>query len=592
MAQSKYKLEIDDPETTYHEYKLIGAADLQINWEPNEDGWILYDKEVSPEMIFSGEAFQYLYLNIETQEEVRCTPLGIIVSMLCEGAWQILFTGTISMEDGNWDIANCTVTIPVLIDSDKTCIDNNEDTPVDLMSLISTRVDVELIGEGITFETVEHVQTMGTESGDYWPGSFDPLSVGWRAYYTRRQSVRSGRNRYYNTTTRWARERLVTGCAGLGPSGWMLIIDNCLHPDPLQRKRTWVRAPTIIDCFHEWEGGGTTWWRKECTVVGMPGSGGDALFLKNGMLFKDVLERLVQSACPFLTVRSDFFQINPDVVTSINYVTGQLSKVNHLIVFQNSDINYPQSSQGATKAITTLGKFMNALRYMFNVRFTIESNVLIIEHVSRYEADFGLDLTQPRYSKHLTKVMNYSYAKDNAPKQETWTWSDGATDGDFKGLPIVYNSSCGSTGADKTYAIDGVNTNVVFAIDRRDDSLLDNDGLTIVATEYSPTLDEYFILSENGILGEIAINNSLSTSHLLRDYHKYDRPFKTGVMNGQQTTFISVAPNKQGEPISIPFCCGDAFNPEDRITTPLGTGIVSKATFNFKTGMLDLDILY
>src|SRR5690606_14661947 len=137
-------------------------------WSPNEDGWIFYEPELSPGLTFTGEAYHFFYQH-ETSED-RCTPVEIIIEMRCEAGWENIFAGTGSMEDGDWDRVNGRVQFAPQEESAAACFERNKNVPVDLMALVSSRVEVNLIGEDVEFETVEHIQVDGNESGDYWPG--------------------------------------------------------------------------------------------------------------------------------------------------------------------------------------------------------------------------------------------------------------------------------------------------------------------------------------------------------------------------------------------------------------------------------------
>jgi hypothetical protein len=306
------------------------------------------------------------------------------------------------------------------------------------------------------------------------------------------------------------------------------------------------------------------------------------------MKLKDCFEAFAQKFCPGLTVKSEFFQINPDVVTATNYVTGQPSKVRNIVVFQKSDVKRPAVSGNATIANVSWEKFINAVKEIFNAQWRVEGSVLRIEHISYFSKAGGLNLTLPKYSEFVFGLEKYTYKTEEIPQREVFTFME-ASAGDFAGLPIEYTGGCAGKSI-KTHAVDFVTTDVELCMNNpaSDSGIVEDKGLVFIAC--SPT---NIILSEAPILGTTTkLNNSLGWAQLHRDYHKYYRALKAGVMNGHPTQFLSVRPLKKGATITVPLCCDDVFNPDDLVTTALGDGTVEKATYNFLDSTVALDLLY
>ena len=101
----------------------------------------------------------------------------------------------------------------------------------------------------------------------------------------------------------------------------------------------------------------------DCKVLGYEGG---TTSIDNGMHFSEVMKEILKGACPNLTLKSDFFQINPDNVSAINYVTGKTSTVNNIVIFQKSDVKRPTASGNASKLEITLENIS------FNSPFHIE----------------------------------------------------------------------------------------------------------------------------------------------------------------------------------------------------------------------------
>ena len=82
------------------------------------------------------------------------------------------------------------------------------------------------------------------------------------------------------------------------------------------------------------------------------------------MHLNSVIQVFVNQFCPNVQVVSDFFQINPQNQSEINYVTGQRTQTNNLILFQKSDVKRPNVSGNAWKAEWTFEKLMETLTFL------------------------------------------------------------------------------------------------------------------------------------------------------------------------------------------------------------------------------------
>lgn len=281
----------------------------------------------------------------------------------------------------------------------------------------------------------------------------------------------------------------------------------------------------------------------------------------------------------------------PDI--PINYVTGARSKTADILIFQKSDVKRPTDAN-ATQAKTSFEKIITALTRMFNCKWRFENGYFIIEHVSFFSKNLGLDLTLPKFKRFTDGFYQYTYDAAKIPQQEVFTFME-AGNGDFKGLPIKYSGACVTTSSKdttKTWAIDGITTDVQLCLDNpaSDSPIVSDDGLVFVATQTDGV--STWIISEAPILGGSTLNNSLAWAQLHRDYHKYYRPLRKGNMNGQDTDFFSVEPTKKGTDLVVPLCCDDTFNPDDLVTTMIGQGTVDKATFSFKDETIKLSLMY
>src|SRR5690606_27786527 len=132
-------------------------------------------------------------------------------------------------------------------------------------------------------------------------------------------------------------------------------------------------------------------------------------------------------------IKSDFFQINPENPSTVNYVTNAPSKVMNVMVFQKSDIKRPGAGASASRAEWTWEKLMQTLKFMFNVEWRIVGNQFVVEHVSWFGKNIGFDLTLSKYKKYLVGSRRYTYKNEDIPRQERWLWKEQTYGGDFPG---------------------------------------------------------------------------------------------------------------------------------------------------------------
>lgn len=581
--KNKYRYTLTDRLGTLIVFPL-GEGDFAIEWEPDkDDGKSTYKKGFKGEIIFTGETFFRLY-----QTELsgyRCEYQYMMIEKKCivsgSEVWAEFFSARMSLDDGDWDPDRCTVKLKFEEDKPYSCFEDNMTETLDLFPLIGLRRTIKLGAIESTIETSqwEHeLPTTATETDPYWGGGGVAGDTGWVAYY-------KWNNRHFPTSTQgawWAREVVTVLCPGNPGEEWIMIEDNC------GTDGTWKYArPVVVSDCNYFD------TNLYLCAISTPTSG---VQFDNGLPFDQVIQAFVTAFCPGKTVVSNFFQINPDVVSTTNYVTLEPSKVLLLTLYQKTDVKRPASTGNATKAEWEFGKLMQAIYFMFNVRWRIEGSTFRLEHTSYFTQGLGLNLLASKYDKYTDGKNGYSYKRGEKPKREIWKWYEQRSVGDFPGTPIVYEGACVATGGkmvEKTYTSDGIVTDVeyVLANPASDSGKVSDNGFVLIAA-YQDGFD-FYVLNEDPILDTIQRpNNTLALAQLMRDYHRYERPMKYGLLNNVKTFMLSTIKTKKGKKISIPFCCGDVFNPNEFVQTLLGQGQVDKAAFNFKTSMLDLDLVY
>lgn len=566
----------------------LGTGGFRREWTLEDGELYKYSETMPSRMKFTGPTYQDL-LTLENSN-LRCQFLTLLIERDCGAGWVTYFTGTFTLNDAIWDLDRCEVEVKLTKISPEQCFTDGKNDTVNLFELISARKTIRLYNGSLVVEKVTYTSvqsnTSNCSAAEVWQGAGTPQAGGWVAYYNY-YALQVGVVSKCNKETRWTRYKLILPDTDPQPGAeWILINTSGGF-------KTWVKPSVLYDCEDEDIQPVTDPVIGHRTTCKILGDTSNISQLDNGLSLENVLEAFAAKLCTGKTVKSQFFQINPDTVTATNYVTGAASKVRNIVVYQKSDVKRPGVSGNATKLEINFETFITQLCRVFNVRWRVIGSVLRVEHISWFPKNAGLDLTLPKYAANVKGLARYSYKADEIPPAEEFKFME-ASAGDFAGVPITYGVGCISEagrvkGPTKIQA-DQVTTDVELCLSNPSSKseIVSDKGLVFVAAD--PT---DIIYSEPPILSTSArLNNPLAWAQLHRDYYRHYRPLKSGIMNNVPTDFLSVRPSKKGVPLTVPLCCGDTFNPDDIVTTALGDGTVEKAVFDFKKETITLDLIY
>ena len=294
---------------------------------------------------------------------------------------------------------------------------------------------------------------------------------------------------------------------------------------------------------------------------------------RNGRMFGEVLEYLVEQTGCGLSVVSDFFNIKPDSTAPGNSAyTAALAKLQDLVLFQKSDVKR-HSASDSSKAPAwdiRLRDVLLDLAMMFNVRWRAEGGVLRIEHVSFFEAAAGNDYTNALYARSLEAD------KSDIPKTKKFRFRDERCTDYFKGSPIV--TYCGEGEKDNNVSL--FSTDIGFMLTADAIEAIGDDGFVLMATY--PDGDEKRLLDGN---------RALSWTELHNDYHLHEMA-GAGEVNGVEVTPESIKQSRKAPRFAVSHCCDDTFDPANYQTTSMGNGRVSAAEHNLARDILTLELLY
>lgn len=557
------------------------TSSLNIAWV-KENNSAFFRKQLQGNIKIVADDFQYILR--QEKSIYRCTPMPLRIEKNCDG-FSEFFTARLLCDDGSWDLDHCEVEIKANTEDAYSCYDDGKDTEYNLLAGVVSEEEVNTV-KG-TIETVVY------DDYDYpptdWKGDGDPFAQGWEILaYTGTQDDFGSPKKIRQSVT-WIRETIDSEFPL--PAPWILLSSEVDMDNPLITHRHYARPPALFDKV---TGSGTNPYVYSYKYGAQ---------FQNGMKEFDVMTFLLFQVCPELTLKSDFFQWNPDNVSTVNYETGEQSKVLNLILFQKSDVKRPPSESdilagfapddAATIANTTFDDHLQDLCNTFNLVWWIDDeDNFRIEHPSYFNRVLGLDLTEERNDSALRagKAV-YSYNTDGLPKKQIFTWMDDVSFGDFKGQDIVYQSTCSgiSDKNNKTIAVKNITTDVEVCLDNPDeDSLVSDDGFCLMACD-----DENTLLYKTPIfVTSHILNNTLSWAALQYDYWRYNNYFQEFMLNGNLEETQKLIPNKKQTGVLAVICCGEEFDPEKLVKTVIGTGIVNSATLNLYTDILTLEILF
>lgn len=612
MPNFKYYLVSNDVRT---EINPGGVQELESIYSLSRNGRFSHTLEISNEIILAGADYK-LFLAIENGPN-RCTDTMISIEKFCGGEYIPYLEGYLRPVDGEYDLDHCHVSIEITAVDPYYCYDYSAKKDIDIFEAkpSNQRTKVKII-EG----NIESMESSPTDKPNpYDPSLYsgrDPRSDGWLVYKTEYWSDGNNNPRGAPVTTEWrhyyAREVLTVPCADPFPIGWVMIEDNCPTNRKFARYPVRVAYRRLPTRFFNGAEGKTDFtpaffrgwgnplerdrsYTYDVMGLSIPGVGTTPSDLDNGVRLGDILTYFISKFCG-IPVSSAFFQINttetfaeayPDLIDD--------ARTSNVIVYQKSDVKRLNASNNATKGLTTLDRFLNAVLATFNCEYRIQDDVFVIEHCSYWERTVELDLTDARYSGPMTSTNKYKYDQSKMPQYEEFQFME-AGNPDFKGVPIEYFGRCVTKVEDEKKKI--ISTSIVttdvehcLRYSGSDSDEVSDEGFVFVAAKIKS--GSLYVITVNGILEEFPrVNNGLSWAHIHERFYLHNRPQQIGFMNNMYHEFKTTIPVKRQLPVTVPFCCGDELHLTEFVKTYMGDGVIEKATRNHYGETLTLELLY
>lgn len=590
MIKNNYYYELTDKFGTI-EVNPIGESEFEISYEKEDEYRFFFNKNFSAKIIFNG----IIYRRLKKLEKsyYQCDEYVMNVFKKCNSGIKEILSIQFKLTQAEWDDSKGLVYLKAMKKDIDKCLQDNKNEKINLFQHINKRYSTKAIIKGggvFEIKVFEHeidaITDYNTIGGYIWNSQQSPELGNWSVkshekYIMSPFPILQNLKAYRGRTT-WVREIVKRNINDTCPDDWILLETNLL-----EQKKIYAKKAKRVDRKDEnGKADKVEFFIESWKILGLEDYSGKKL--DNGMKLKNVLECFTNKFCSSITIVSDFFQINPENISEINYVTGEKSTTNEILVFQKSDVKRPDTINNATKAEISFEKLIESLNKMFNVAYTIENGVFRLEHISWFNRNTGLDLTQKKYEKYVKGKNKYTYINNAIPKYEVFEFKE--FENENWNTEIMYEK-CSSGKNSQKYTIDEFTTDIEYVMDNsdKDSSKVRDEGFVILATEKIDK--EYFIITDETEIN-YKLNNVFSFKNLVLDFHLHNRYLQKGKINGNYYNFISVKPNKKGEKMLIPLCCDDEFDANDIVVTELGNGFVDKANFSFLTNMLELNIMY
>lgn len=524
---SRFKCYISSDNITYREASPVWAGAFSHKKERDA---VFYTQELKDELLFKGDDYAALIL----LEQSPCEVVDVEIWRQCEGEYSLYWTGNFTWFDVKVNKDYCTVRVTPSPKTGYECLQGEWEIERNIFSAGSVVTVHPVFGE-YQYDCCQ--STVPTPTGpedchgpDWCFHTYDVEGTG-----------------PYTQTTCWHRVVADGSCSGGTPvapivgTGWTLLQNNCPGSNP----KYW-RCPISSD------------------YVISP--------MNTGRLFKDVLEYLIDQTNCGLTVKSDFFDINPDGSNPSNIAyTFAATYLKYLTIHQKSDVKRPNASNPALATVygMKLKELLDDLRLMFNVYFRIEENetVFRLEHHSYFTTGSGMDLT------NKPMKLEYSSDKGNLVKEEVYKFMDEI----LAQGKIIYTCGAGS----KDHRVKMFSNTVVIIQNQSNQEAISDMGWVLCANDYID--GEYYLINENQPLYWVNLHLNL---------FRHNRLFPYGILGGQSMQFLSWNRIRKQEPFTIDLCCDDNFDPNLLVTTQLSEGEVEEAEYNLIKDTLKLTLKY
>lgn len=568
---------------TYHvtlsgEVEVFPLNEDLVFADAEDDDLGVFVRTLVTELPFDGADFDLFY---PYEQNRQCVSVPFTVKKSGVDYHKgLLKIGTSSV---SWDVSNCRLFATIAPSGSYRCLRDNWEAEFNMFTNV-TEVDVQTFLGTLTESTCgPNNQPAPIQINGFFEqnvsGCLSGPGAAWslkRAYI---EEITPGSS--YDHYATFVSEQVTVACSGGSPvpppgDGWVLITDNC-PTDAL-----YGRAPQMI-YEGEFSASSGKYWDNRYQVAGA-----ESTEIPNGVLLNDLL--VAENPCSNLTIRSNFFGINPSGSSPSGLAyTQALENLQSVVIFDKSDVKRPTADEQATSGIWTYKKLLEHLQLQFNIDWRIQGSVLRIEHVSYYARGQGLDLTLAPYEETIRNLNQYDTSDEGVARFENWQFMEPASSL-FQAQRIKYGSCAGDDVEEENPFVADLANNDIGYIQANPDQVSD-EGFTFANTYLSGS-NYYLITEASEFGGDLLINGHLSWPNLIQNYQLYRRPLPSGNVNNVDTVFFSSIPRRTQTPLEVLYPVDDYKNldPYELIKSGLGWGEVETAEYSVRNCTLTLNL--
>lgn len=518
-----------------------------------QDGEVRSNREVSTELVFVRSDYEY-FKNLRSTLG-RCAVVGIDI----EQGGLVRYSGQLSMNTGEWSSRDAQVTLPIQRSDNRKCVESvmKEKLNIfELSALDELRILIGSLSETVTCTAVYQ---------NWNPAAPPPVSClpdmnGWTMVERRVIITIEGSTESVIDTAIYQREE-YSGPTPPG-GGWIdLGGDN------------YARALFVFNETYTFEENVTPESTIQNITFGFDviGANQDQL-ADNGVLLSEILPRLVNECG--LTVRSNFFGINPDGTAPDNRAYQYaLEHYQSVVVFQKTDIKNPDALQNASRGEITLDDLIGLFETM-QVYWDVRNGAFILEHITFFEAN-GFDASA---EPMIEGKDDFTARQDEVPARYVFSWMDKLRDEDFDGKDIVLPFEC--TNGEATPVTANVFSTNMADMQVNPESYA-NEGFVVVST-FLFQGNYHIFMGEGLVTGENRLNNPFSWAAIHDNLWRDNMPLPEGTINDTPVVFDSVAPTIDQQDLEIPMTYDQFFalDASKRLQSQMGWGKISSGEYS------------
>lgn len=535
-------------------------------FQEEADGPVRHIRKLTGDLRFTGPDFTYLNA-IRTGPDA-CEDVDLEVRYRNATFW----TGTLPIRSGTWDTCSATLTPDSATPVD--CVQRAWETKLNILTLPKApAVGFTAAGAYLSgaLECSVTYNARGQWDGRTWPTDCLPDALGWSIVETEQYEEENLSTGDYSLTVyaKYRRE-LFDGPTPPG-GGWQQIA-----PGQWTRSLITVRSQQIVGGGYDEQLNLNTYIIRDLyKIYGYD----EAIQSADNAVRLDTILQAFADTCS-LTVVSDLLGINPvgDHPANVAY-DARLSYAN-VVVFQITDLLNADASDNATIGEVTLKELLEALEHTLQLHWTATGTTLRLEHISYYEQDGPDWTTRPE----VEGQDRTTYNRENIPRRVRFRWSDDNGDPkrvrhrDFDGLDTIYPAAC-ADGETEEIPVGRFAANVVNMFENPES--YDKNGFALVATDVIDGV--YSFNREDAIIESGALLNGAFARSVLNDrFFRHHQHTATAEMNGEQTTFLTVRPQRKGERLRRALPAEDylSFVPGERVLLPLGWAMLEDIQYS------------